>query len=255
MGNNVNMWFTSQSSMVATNELRSLATQGYPGVGHLIFNLTGDPNNPNGGILSRFTFPGVPDLTIPGLGITFDGSTPTGTPYSVNVFTNQYDAIGNFPRYVLNPVADLNAFLGFAVAGQHNYGPGATLNWIQLPTDGGTAKFYYSLDTGALPLTVPERLLFNAIGQPKLGAAVGDLVTPDLRVLSDMGYNNWGTGNYANTPTSVSLLEAPNVPNIAHDLAIGSAQGPQAFLYDLGFDVAKPTGYPFTPTLNPSLNY
>ena len=87
------------------------------------------------------------------------------------------------------------------------------------------------------------------------GDAVADLIQPDLRVLVDMGY---GSDEYANIPTHASLLEFPNWPVIGTDLLRGTIQGPEAALVDLHMLPGSyyPMGrYPFSPVLNPDLNY
>ena len=69
-----------------------------------------------------------------------------------------------------------------------------------------------------------------------------------------MGY---GSGEYANIPTPASLLELPNPFTIVPDLAHGTVQGAQAFGVDLGLlpQSMYPTGYPFSPVLDPNLNF
>jgi PE-PPE domain len=243
-GNSVTVWTTSQSSTVATEELRLLGTEGNPGVGQLSFILTGDPNNPNGGPFERF-----PGLYIPLLGITFNGATPSDTPYQVAIYTNQYDGVANFPQYPLNVVSDLNALAGFAW-GQHYYAEPRA--YIQLPTSPGytgNTTYYKALDP-TLPLLVPVRQYIPA----PYGNALADLVQPDLRVIVDMGY---GSGEYADIPTPASLVEFPNPFTIVPDLVTGTIQGPTAALVDLGVLPAAdfPTTYPYAPVLDPKLNY
>jgi hypothetical protein len=103
--------------------------------------------------------------------------------------------------------------------------------------------------TQNLPLVTPLRDL-----PAPYGNALADLLQPDLRVISDMGY---GSGEYPNLPTPARLIEIPNLPNIAADLLHGAVQGPQAALVDLGALPASdmPTGYPFNPVLDPGLNF
>ena len=242
-GNSVTVWTTSQSSILSTDELRLLGTEGDPGVGQLSFILTGDPNNPNGGPFERFT-----GLYIPILGITFSGATPSNTPYAVAIYSNQYDGVADFPQYPLNVVSDANALAGF-LYGQHDYAyPRA---YTQLPTSPGytgNTTYYMSLDP-TVPLLAPVRAL-----PAPYGNAVADLVQPDLRVIVDMGY---GSGEYANIPTPASLIELPDPFTIVPDLVTGTVQGPQGALVDLGVLPASdaPTGYPATPVLDPNLNY
>ena len=82
------------------------------------FLLIADPNNPNGGLLERFngfeTMSGqttVDPLNLPSLGIAFDGATPSDD-FVTNIYSLEYDGFADFPRYPLNFLSDLNAFLG-----------------------------------------------------------------------------------------------------------------------------------------------
>jgi hypothetical protein len=82
------------------------------------FLLVADPSNPNGGALERFagfeTTSGqtVTDpLNLPSLGFVFDNATPSDD-YVTNIYSLEYDGFADFPRYPLNFLSDLNAFLG-----------------------------------------------------------------------------------------------------------------------------------------------
>ena len=83
-----------------------------PDPSELSFFLTGNPDNPNGGFFERFT-----GLYVPLLDVLLNGATPPNSPYPTVIFTNQYDMVTDFPRYVLNPVSDLNAVMGFLLPG------------------------------------------------------------------------------------------------------------------------------------------
>ena len=245
-GNKVLVWTTSQSSIVATNEIRNLMAAGSPYTDTLSFILTGNPNNPDGGAVERFT-----GLYIPGLDVLFNGATPPNAPYQIQIFTNQYDGVSDFPEYPLNVVSDTNALFGF-LFGAHDYAPYAPYSTpIQLATSPGyTGNTTYMFDlTQNLPLVTPLREFLPA----PYGNALADLLQPDLRVIVDMGY---GSGEYHNLPTPARLIEIPNLPNIATDLLHGTVQGTHAALVDLGVLPASdmPTGYPFNPVLDPGLN-
>ncbi|WP_293321709.1 PE-PPE domain-containing protein [Mycobacterium sp.] len=247
LGHTVNVWGTSQGSLVTTDEIRWLMADGSPGTGQVKFILTGDPGNPDGGVFARFTGP-----TIPGLGVRFNGATPPDSPYQTAIYTNQYDGVADFPRYPLNVVADANAIAGFDL-GRHDYVDYSleTHAAQPLPTSPGyTGKTtYYIILNQNLPL-------LNRYDLPQpYGAAIADLIQPDLRVLIDMGY---GSGEYANIPTRASLLEFPNWPVIGADLLRGVVQGSEGALVDLHLLPGSyyPMGrYPFSPVLDPGLNY
>jgi PE-PPE domain/PE family len=247
LGHTVNVWGTSQGSLVVTDEIKWLMANGSPGTSQVKFVLTGDPANPDGGVFERFD-----GLTIPGLGVRFNGATPPDSPYQTAIYTNQYDGVADFPRYPLNLIADANAIAGFEF-GSHDYVDYSfeTLAAKQLPTSPGYTgnTTYYMVLNQNLPL-----LDRYDLPQP-YGAAVADLIQPDLRVLVDMGY---GSDEYANIPTHASLLEFPNWPVIGTDLLRGTIQGPEAALVDVHLlpDSYYPMGrYPFSPVLNPDLNY
>ncbi|MBW0014477.1 PE-PPE domain-containing protein [Mycobacterium sp.] len=250
-GNKVVVYGTSQGALIATNEIRSyMAMPNPPDPGKLSFFLTGNPGTPDGGFFERF-----PGFYIPFWDVLLNGATPPNSPYPTVIFTNQYDMVGNFPRYVLNPVSDANAVVGFLLFhGPHDYvdlTPTQVATAVQLPTSpgyAGSTTYYYRL-TQDLPLVTPLRSL-----PAPFGNALADLLQPDLRVLVDMGY---GSGEYANIPTPASLIELPDPFTIVPDLAYGAVQGPQAALVDLGVlpQSMSPTGYPFNPAFDPHLNF
>jgi hypothetical protein len=240
-GNSVTVWGTSQSSIIITEEIRNLMAAGSPDASKLSFILTGDPNNPNGGILERFT-----GYYNRGLDILFNGATPANSPYATAIYTNQYDPICDFPQYPLNATSDLNAIMG----GHEHFYQYPTSTYYQLPTSPGytgNTTYYMRLDQ-TLPLVQPLR------GLGTTGNAIADLLQPDLRVIVDMGY---GSNEYANLPTPAQLLEIPNIPVIAHDLATGTVQGVKAFGVDMGWLPRSdfPNAYPYLPALDPQLNF
>ena len=240
-GNHVTVWGTSQSAVILTNEIRNLMAAGSPDADKLSFVVTGDPNNPNGGLLQRLS-----GGYIPVLDILANGATPPDSPYVTAIYSNQYDAISDYPRYPLNAVSDLNAIMG-ALNGQHAYTVART--YYQLPTSPGytgNTTYYMSLDN-TLPLLQPLR------GMGSFGNALADLLQPDLRVIVDMGY---GSGDYANIPTAAALLAIPDLPVIGHDLITGTVQGWNAFGADEGWlsQSEFPNAYPYLPVLDPGLN-
>lgn len=134
---NITVWTTSQSSMVATVEIRNLMNSGSPFQNQLNFILTGNLNNPDGGIFERFV-----GLYVPGFDLYLNGATPANSPYPTKVYSNQYDLAADFPQYILNPVADINSIFAYAF-GVHSYTPTDLAAAIQLPTSPG----YHGLTT------------------------------------------------------------------------------------------------------------
>ena len=102
-----------------------------PAPNQLNFVLVGNEMNPNGGMLARF-----PNLTIPSLGLSFYGATPSDTPYPTAIYTAEYDGFADFPRYPLNFVSDLNAMAGIiACARAGNVYFDTNAPWKSLKTD------------------------------------------------------------------------------------------------------------------------
>jgi PE-PPE domain/PE family len=243
---NITVWTTSQSSVVATGEIRHLMSIGSPFQNQLHFILTGDPNNPDGGFFER-----IVGWYQPGIDVYLNGATPPNSPYPTTIYTNQYDMAGDFPQYILNPVSDINAIMGLFF-GAHIYAPADLTAAIPLPTSpgyNGQTTYYFTLQQN-LPLLAPVR---NYV-IPPWDDAISDLLTPDLRVLADLGY---ASGNYANIPTPGQFFELPDPFTIIPDLAVGTIQGPIAFAVDLGWlpPSMMPNTYPFVPTLDPHLNF
>ncbi len=239
-GNHVTVWGTSQSSTILTDEIRNLMATGSPDTNKLSFILTGDPNNPNGGIFERFAghLPSV-----------LSGATPPNSPYPTAIYDNQYDAIGDFPQNSLNVVSDANAIIG-TFTGRHYFeGTGLGYTYYQLPTSPGytgNTTYYMALDN-TLPLVQPLRDFGGTYGN-----AFADLLQPDLRVICDLGYDN----GYANIPTPAQLIAVPNIPVVAHDLTTGAVQGVHAFGVDLGLLPHSdfPNAYPYLPSPDADLH-
>jgi hypothetical protein len=251
---------TSGSATLATDEINSLMAAGSPYQGRLSFVLAGDPNNPVGGILERF-----PGFYIPFLDFAFTGATPPNSPYPTFIYTAQYDGIADAPQYPLNIVSDLNAFMGYFFV-HDTYGlpgtpvfvtPDQVANAVPLPTSPGYTgnTHYYMLMTQNLPLLQPIRAI------PYAGPPIADIFQPDLRVLVDLGYADYGPGgNYANVPTPAGLFEIWNPFTVFPDLALGAVQGPYGAAIEIGVEAGLlspslfPNTYPWAPSINPGLN-
>ncbi len=236
-GNDVTVLGYSQSSTISTVEMENIVngTAGIdPTSDQLKFVLLGDPNNPNGGLLERLDLPAGTDPSIPSLGITFDGATPV-TEYPTDIYSAEYDAISDFPRYPLNLLSDLNALLGFIFVHTQYPNPafvdGADI--VQVPTSEGYdgATNYYMILTDDLPLLDLLRSV------PVIGPVLSDLMQPDLEVLVNLGYGDpdYGWVNQdADVPTVAglfpSLADLEKVPGL---LLTGAEQGIQNAIADL----------------------
>jgi hypothetical protein len=247
--NNVRVFGYSESATIATNEIKALlalpAAQ-QPSASQLAFMLVGDPNNPVGGVLERF-----PGFYIPTLDVPFNGATPQ-SPWHTTVYTIQYDGIADFPQYPLNLLSDINAIMGISLHGDYPWLTATQVaNAVPLPTSGGNTDYYMFL-TQNLPLLQPIRDI------PYVGTPIADLVQPDLRVLIDLGYADYGPGlEYANVSTPAALFSVPNPFTVIADLAAGAAQGVQGSLVDVGWlpQSDMPNTYPYVPSLDPHLNF
>ncbi len=223
-GNSVVVNGYSQSAIVASLEMRQLATMpGAPTADQLGFVLLADPMNPNGGLLSRFA-----GLGLPSLGLDFFGATPSDTIYPTSIYTHEYDGFADFPRYPLNFVSDLNAIAGIALV--HTDTP--TINpqtlppgdLVQLPTSPGYTgnTSYYMIISHHLPLLAPVRAI------PLVGPALADLIEPSLTTIVNLGYGDSHYGYStapADVPTPFGLFPAIDPVHLSGDLVLGTQQG------------------------------
>ncbi len=227
-GNSVAVGGFSQSSIIASLEMKQLDPTGTPSALPVVFNLLGDPMNPNGGLLARF-----PGLTMPSLGFTFYGATP-GNDFTTNIYTIEYDGFADFPQYPINFLADLNAIAGI----YYVHGTYADLTPTQIGsaipltnTVGPTLTSYHMIPNPHLPLLEPLRAI------PVVGNPVADLLEPDMRVLVNLGYGSpdqgWSTGP-PNVATPFGLFPSVNPGTVLADLAAGTQQGIGAFVGDVG---------------------
>jgi hypothetical protein len=180
----------SQSARIASIEKRDLAASG--STLPVSFVLIGNPNRPNGGVLSRFQ-----GQQIPILGVTFDGATPTNTNFKTVDVIRQYDGWSDFPLNPLNPLATANAVAGiYYVHGDYqSVGLG---NAIYQGSYGDTQ--YYMIPSNRLPLLMP----LAQAGVPDPVLAVVDAPT---RVLVESGYDRTVSPGQ---PTGINVLYFPN---------------------------------------------
>jgi hypothetical protein len=207
----------SQSSTLSGVAMQLLDPTNKPETGPLDpqFLLLADPNTPNGGLFERFngfeTMSGqstVDQLNLASLGIAFNGSTPSDD-YLTNIYSLEYDGFTDFPRYPINLLSDVNAFLGildlhgtYLNGGVDGSGPTAEqiANALLLPGSmaSGTADSltnYYMIDeTAPLVSLLPKSLQ--------------ELLGPDLTYLINLGYGDGSLG-YAVTPDSPADIPTP----------------------------------------------
>lgn len=233
----------SQSSTISGLVMQQLDPSGTPMPNDgLQFVLVGDPSAPNGGLLERFD-----GLNLPSLGISFDGATPASN-FPTDIYTIEYDGYADFPKYPINFLADLNAFLGLeqvhglyltpsiisSALGSAQLLPGS----MDSPTDpcADCLTNYYMIPLSALP--APESylpLVEPLLGIPVVGKPLADLLQPDLAVLVNLGYgaDNVGYSTPADVPTPFGLFPDVNPTTVFNELLAGAQQGFSAFMSDL----------------------
>jgi hypothetical protein len=207
----------SQSSTLSGITMKMLEADGVTAntAGAPQFLLIADPSAPNGGLLERFNGfenivspNNVDPLNLPSVGIAFDGATPSDD-FVTNMYSLEYDGFTDFPRYPLNFLSDLNAFLGIETlhgtylnGGVDGSGPTAEqiANAILLPGSAasGTADSltnYYMIDETAPLVSLLPRSLQELLG-------------PDLTYLINLGYGDGSLG-YSVTADSPANIATP----------------------------------------------
>jgi hypothetical protein len=220
-GNTDTVFGYSQSSVISGLVMQELTDAGIP-KNDVNFLLVADETAPNGGLLSRFdgftpsSGPAVSDpLNLPSLGIGFDGATPS-SDYATNIYTIEYDGFADFPKYPLNFLSDLNAFLGIESLhgtylnggdGTGGLGSGPSLgditNATPLPVSGAdTATNYYMITT----LDGTDAAAGHEVTAPLvalLPTQLQELLGPDLTYLINLGYGDGSVG-YSTTDADVN---------------------------------------------------
>jgi len=232
-GNIVAVYGESQSSTISGMVMPHLQQDGVA-ADAVKFVLVGDPSNPDGGLLERFD-----GLSLPSLGITFSGATPPDTVYDTTIYTQEYDGFADFPKFTLNFLADLNAFLGieYVHPTYQDLTDEQLNNAIALPTtegyDGNTTYYMVPMaDDQVLPLL----RLFEGI--PLIGKPLVDLLNPALTQIVNLGYDNpdnqgWDVGQ-ANVPTTFGLFPSTEqLMTALNNMGPALQQGFEAFVNDL----------------------
>lgn len=93
--------------------------------GEVKFVYIGNPNRPNGGLLSRLGFLG----TIPIIDVTTGEPTPTDTEFETEDWAIRWEGIADFPQYLFNPLAVVNSLLGF----YYDHGTYLAINGAAIP--------------------------------------------------------------------------------------------------------------------------
>ena len=223
----------SQSSSILTHEKLDLAGASAQEKSQLTFVLVANPNRPNGGMLERFA-----PFSIPFLGLTASGATPTDTGINTVDVALQYDGVADLPMYPLDLLADLNVVAGaflhtsYMTSGS-GYTPTELVAAINDPANRQTYgdTTYITIPAKQLPLLVPFRALGQALGLGGLTTPIADLIEPTLKVLVELGYDR--SISYGQ-PTTFGIFPEISVPKLVTDLKAAAQSGVDAALADIG---------------------
>ncbi|WP_343708315.1 PE-PPE domain-containing protein, partial [Mycobacterium sp.] len=236
----------SQSSTISSYVMQQLENAGVPKA-DVNFLLVGDPSAPNGGLLSRFdgfeTTSGqtVSDpLNLPSLGVSFDSSTPA-SDYATSIYSIEYDGFADFPRYPLNFLADVNAFLGIETLhgtylnggnGTDGLGTGPSAADIAhatlLPVSSADTETSYHMITtlGGTDTTPGADITAPLVAV--LPKPLQELLGPDLTYLINLGYGDGSVGYStadANVNTPFGLAPDVSASTMLSTLETDTAQG------------------------------
>jgi len=164
------------------NVVKKRLTEQYPGpdAPDIDFVLGGDPNLPNGGLMSRFS-----GLYIPIVNLTFNGPAATDTLFDTVEINRQYDGFSDFPLYPLNVIADLNAVLGIVYVDMYSFD-------VALPAENPTESPAYQEkhgDTSDYFFENPDLPLFGPLRTLGVPEPVIDVFEPFFKVIVEQGYD------------------------------------------------------------------
>ncbi|AMD55755.1 hypothetical protein ATO49_23750 [Mycolicibacterium fortuitum subsp. fortuitum DSM 46621 = ATCC 6841 = JCM 6387] len=145
------------------------------------FVFIGDPYQPNGGILARFT--SWSDVPVLGDLFPLGRPGPSDSPFKTTYYQNQYDGVADFPAY-FNVLSLVNSFAGQAFG--HAF-PGYVLEYPDAPNAVTTqvGNTTYVTLPQYLPLLAPLRIPASLVGAERFV----DAMDPVLRVFVEMGYD------------------------------------------------------------------
>jgi PE-PPE domain-containing protein len=162
--------------------------------------------------------------------VTASGATPSDL-YPTEIITHEYDGFADFPRYPINLLSDLPAYLGIIF--QHTAYVDLTPQQLADATDVGTYgdTTYFMVTTDELPLL--DLLRFIPGGNP-----LSDLLQPDLSVLVNLGYGSitdgWDTQSTPDVPTPFGLFPTDiNPTDIFNALVQGIPEGISKAIEDI----------------------
>lgn len=252
-GNEATVFGYSQSSTISSIVMQQLTDAGVP-KSDVNFLLVGDPSAPDGGLLSRFDgftdTSGVAhplELDLPSLGVAFDGATPA-SDYPTQIYSIEYDGFTDFPKYPINFLSDLNAFLGIQTLhgtyldggnGTGGLGDGPSLADIRtatpLPVSAADINTnYYMITTlDGTNSTAGEQITAPLVAL--LPKPLQELLGPDLTYLINLGYGDgsqgWSDGP-ADVNTPFGLFPDVSMSDVFSQLSTLTQQGIQNLATD-----------------------
>jgi hypothetical protein len=243
----------SQSATISSLVMQQLDPDGTSeaGVaGSPQFLLIGDPSAPNGGLLERFngfeTTSGttVSDpLNLPSLGVSFDGATPADD-YTTSIYSLEYDGFTDFPRYPLNFLADLNAFLGIEdIHGTYltDFTPAEIAkDAFLLP---GSEALGYATDTNYYMIDQTAPLV------SLLPTSLQELLGPDLTYLINLGYGD-GSAGYSATDLDPASQDTPF--GLAPDVSLSTMLSTLATDTEQGIENLETNTDPYAGAADPA---
>jgi hypothetical protein len=241
----------SQGATVASNFKKAHPQDGVePGDPTTDYFFIGNPQKPNGGFFERFAFLG----NVPILDAQFGDPSPTdtcngGDRVCTTDFALQYDGVVDFPQWLANPVADLNAVAGFAYVHGTYLAPNGDDPVTETPYSysvkevqdavtaaqancsvetycqhvDGSDTIYVVLPARYLPIYQPFIDLGDATGTSALVVPVTDFLSPFTQTIIETGYDRT---DYSK-PTPGTLLPPANfnpvqtAVDLVHDVPEG----------------------------------
>ena len=182
----------------------------------IVFGLIANLMRPNGGILERF----APLGTIPIVGLTFYGASPTQTAgagqgeITTYDIARQYDGFSDFPTNPLFVLSDINAVMGIVLV--HPDVSTVSMQDAVLQDEYGDTR-YYIIPTYPVPLLMP---LEEQI--PIVGPILADMLDPAVRLLVEAGYDRTISPGQ---PTPANFLYFPNPIALGENLLIAIPTG------------------------------
>jgi hypothetical protein len=182
----------------------------------VVFGLIANVMRPNGGILERF----APLGTIPIVGLTFYGASPTQTAgagqgeITTYDIARQYDGFSDFPTNPLFVLSDINAVMG--IVSVHPDVSTVSMQDAVLQDEYGDTR-YYIIPTYPVPLLMP-------LGEqvPTVGPILADMLDPAVPLLVEAGYDRTISPGQ---PTPANFLYFPNPIALGANLLIAIPTG------------------------------